>query len=686
MIKRHKLITLLLLIPIAVLIFSSLSYSRDPQGVNNSHISRLIGASLQMHVSKDSLTPQIGAVTMTNYIETLDSTRIYFLESDIREAYANKMRFPLAYQKDEWGFVTNIFSLFTQRVKQQHTNAIQYLSNPNFTIDKSRSIVIDPKKMPYPKTSREALDNLENILQYQVAYLVSLGEPLSNALSKVIKRRERFMKSYHDFTPTRQYALFVNSFCRALDPHSAYLSKDDMEDFEINMALSLEGIGALLSSPEGITEVKSLTPGGPAEKSGLLKPGDKIVAVAQGKDGEFVDIIDMELRDVVKKIRGKKNTVVRLRLVRKADKKTNRLEIALTRDKVKLEDQAPRIEFVTATRTNNTGSVNSYKIAVIDLPSFYLDPTSRQLFGDYSRSAVSDVTRLLKRCQTASVNGVILDMQRNGGGLLDEAVYTAGLFLKKGNIVQARDRKKLIKVLPDTNGDVNYSGPLIVTVSRATASGAEIVAGALKDYKRAIIVGADHTFGKGTIQQIVPLSENLGALKITSGEYFIASGNSPQNEGVLSDIVIPSELSALEIGERYQPCALPSRKVPSLLSTPNKIGVGKKGWRQISRKEIQQLDETSKIRRENSSVFTKITERMEKIKSDRAKKTITLSELLESSQTNANEAVMENFQAAVPSITNNTLVTEAIEIMTDWLSLPAPVRTNIRFNASITVK
>jgi carboxyl-terminal processing protease len=606
MINRHKIISLLIITAVASFIYSSLSYSRETKGVNNSHISRLIGATLQMHVSKNALTPQIGAETMTNYIELLDPTRSFFLESDVNEAYANKIRFPLAYQKGEWAFVTNIFSVFISRVKQQHTNAITYLTSRGFTIDNSRAIITDTKKMPHPKTSREALNNLEDILQYQVAYLVSIGEPLTNALHKVVKRRERLLKRYLELTPEKQYALFVNAFCRALDPHTAYLTKDDVEDFEIGMALSLEGIGALLSSPEGITEIKSLTPGGPAEKSGLLKPGDKIVAVAQGEDGEFVDIIDMDLRDVVKKIRGKKGTVVRLRIVRKAEKGTERKEIALTRDKVKLEDQAPRLEYVTVSRTNDTGTAGEYTIAVIDLPSFYLDPESRQLFGDYSRSAVADVTRLLKSCQTANVDGVILDLQRNGGGLLDEAVYTAGLFLKKGNIVMARDRTKFIKVLPDTNGDLNYNGPLIITVSRATASGAEIVAGALKDYKRALIVGSDHTFGKGTIQQIVPLSENLGALKITSGEYFIASGNSPQNNGVHADIVVPSELSALEIGERYQPSTLPAPTAPPVLSPPAKIGAGKEGWRQITEKEIQNLESFSKKRIKVSQVFSKI--------------------------------------------------------------------------------
>ena len=682
MIKQHKLLTLAFALFCIAVMTAARSYSTVSDGLQSKHISQLMALALQKHVSKNTLTPEIGATTLSNYINMLDSVKVFFLEPDIKAFYGRKALFPLYFKNSDWNFVTNTYSLFLGRVHQQYTNAVLYLSSTNFVLDMDRTVDIDTKDRSFCATPQEARIYLEDILQYQVAYLVSVGEPVSNAVQKVIKRRERLLKRYTDIDAQQQFTLFVNAFCLALDPHTAYLSPDDMEDFEIGMALSLEGIGALLGQEEGITVIKSLTPGGPSEKSGLLKPGDKIIAVAQDSDGEFVDIIDMDLRDVVKKIRGKKDSVVRLKLVRKAGSGTERKEISLTRDKVELEDQAPRLEYVNSIRTNNN-SVYSFKIAVIDLPSFYLDPNSKQLFGEYSRSAVSDVTRLLKNCQTAQVDGVILDLQRNGGGLLDEAVYTAGLFLKKGNIVLARDRNRFIKVLPDTNPEINYSGPLIITTSRATASGAEIVAGALKDYRRALIVGGDHTYGKGTIQQVIPLSENLGALKITSGEYYIASGRSPQNEGVLSDIEIPSAFSAFDIGEHYQANALPSRTVSSMLSSSEKIGVSDNGWSPLTDEQVSHLKSITETRLESSKAFIDITNSIDKIKKDREKSALSIADLFQNSQTNNLDDVIDNAQLTRPAITNNMLVMEAVQIMTDWL-LPQPATTNVALNTGIT--
>jgi len=264
-------------------------------------------------------------------------------------------------------------------------------------------------------------------------------------------------------------------------------SNDDVEDFEINMSLSLEGIGARLGYEEGFTKIISLTPGGPAEKSGLLKRNDKIIAVAQGDAEKFVDIIDMDLRDVVKLIRGKKGTIATLKIVRKKAGKTDRKIINITRDKVELEDESAKMEFINVIHTNSPGNIRKMKFAVIDLPSFYIDRKSGSLFSEPTRSAVSDVRKLLKQCETSNVDGVILDLQRNGGGALDEAVDVTGLFLAKGNVVVATDSQNDVSILDDDDSEINFKGPMIVTVSRATASGAEIVAGALQDYKRAAL-------------------------------------------------------------------------------------------------------------------------------------------------------------------------------------------------------
>ncbi len=270
------------------------------------------------------------------------------------------------------------------------------MQKPGIKLEKEREVYVDPKKRGFPKSKGDAKKFLEDSLQYQLAYLVSIGEPLSNAVDKIIKRRKRTTKRFYDLNYKRRLGLFMNSFCNAVDPHSAYFSSDDVEDFEINMSLSLEGIGARLGYEEGLTKIISLTPGGPADKSGLLKRNDKIIGVAQGENKEFVDIIDMDLRDVVKLIRGKKGTVVNLKLVRKKSGKTERKIVSITRDKVELEDEAAQMEFINITHTNSSENIRKLKFAVIDLPSFYIDHDSKTLFSSPTRSAVSDVKELLK--------------------------------------------------------------------------------------------------------------------------------------------------------------------------------------------------------------------------------------------------------------------------------------------------
>ena len=659
-----------------MLIFNvgSCTAKNDADYLNENLISQIMNGCFQVHVSKKSLTPEIAELTLSNFVDSLDYSRLFFLESDVDSIMAEKIKFPKYFVSEQWPIISNTFNLFLHRVDQQYTNAITYLKNPKLKLEKEREIYVDPKKRGFPKNENQANLYLQNTLQYQLAYLVAIGEPFTGAVYKVIKRRERLTKRYHDFNHEKQVAMFLNSFCLALDPHSSYLSHDDLEDFQINMSLSLEGIGALLGYEEGVTVIKSLTPGGPAEKSGLLKPNDKIVAVAQGKNGNFVDIIDMDLRDVVKLIRGKKGTVVRLKIVRHKDGGIERKVISITRDKVNLEDQAARMEYVDIVHTNKSSEIKNLRIAIIDLPSFYVDNKPRTFFQKPGRSAVSDMRELLEECNDKKVDGVILDLQRNGGGALDEAVDVAGLFLAKGNIVIATDRRKKKMVLADTDSDLIYKGPVIIATSPITASGAEIVAGALKDYKRALIVGSKHSYGKGSIQQVVPLSDKLGALKITIGEYFIADGKPTQINGVESDITFPNALEALDIGEKFTPNPLPARTLPSSITPPKKAGVYKNGWHLITPELITNLLIISENRVESNKAFKEIKDALKKAKEQREKEVITISSLLEnvndeSSKTNKNDELSNPYKRP---LTNDVVISESLNIMTDWLTGAKP--------------
>jgi len=649
----------------------------EEKGLNETIISELMSGCFYFHINKKELSHELAALTLSNYIDGIDYSKLFLLQKDADEIYSQTTNFNKYFINGNWTFVTNVYESFLVRVDEQLTNALEYLNDPKLQLEKEREVYIDAKKRSFPKNKEEAKKILENNLQYQLAYLVSIDEPLTNAIKKVIKRRERLTKRYHDLNYKRQLGLFMNSFCRAVDPHSAYFSQDDVEDFEINMSLSLEGIGARLGYEDGLTKIVSLTPGGPAEKSGLLKRNDKIVAVAQGKNAKFVDIIDMDLRDVVKLIRGKKGTIAKLKIVRKELGKTARKDICITREKVELEDEAAKMEFINVTHTNSIKKIKKMKFAVIDLPSFYVDHESGSLFSEPKRSAVSDVRNLLKQCETSNVDGVILDLQRNGGGALDEAVDVAGLFLAKGNVVVATDSKNNPSILTDDDSKINYKGPLVVTVSRATASGAEIVAGALQDYKRAIIVGADHTYGKGTIQRVIPLSKDIGALKITIGEYFISSGRSPQNKGVEADIKLPSQLSALDLGEKYQPAALPSRTIKSTLSSDARIGVGKKGWKKIENNDVKFLARLSNKRINNSKKFDDIKKNIKKYNDDKNREKVTISYILDQTNTNKIDDTENNIDFSQHSITNDLIILEAAQIMADWID--RPVNDIVRF-------
>lgn len=666
------------------------------------HLSGMMVFTMQQHLEHHRPTPEININTLSNFVNTLDPARIFLLSNEVAQIHSQRLRMLTAFRDNRWDFVTNFYqSVFMPNVRASYGHAVEILSNTNYVPDTSLKIPIDVKNISFPVTPEERNKYLESTLAYQVAFMESMGEARSNACQKVRKRRERILKYFSEMDYHEQFGLFMNAFCSALDPHTSYFPPDDMEDFNISMSLSLEGIGATLRSDDGYVVISELTPGSPADKCGKLKPGDKIIAVAQGEDGEFVDVVDMELRDVVKQIRGKKGSTVVLRILRKTKKGIKNFDLPLVRDKVKLEDQGPRMEIVELTRTNGLSQVKKTRVAVIDLPSFYLDTESKTLLGDFDHSAVSDVRKLLISCNTQKVDGVILDLQRNGGGILDEAVNMAGLFLKRGNVVLTKYSRGDVQILNDKNQNITYFGPLMITTSSLTASAAEIVTGALKSYNRCLVVGQSQSYGKGTVQQIIPLTGRLGALKITRGLYYIADGVSPQFDGIKSDVVLPSNLDAVQLGERYLPCALSAPKIDSHLSLEATTGRGV--WTPITTNLINRLKAASAARIAKNEAFSDIKKFVEKSEDERKRVYIPIKELLEDNDKGSEldeedeeleEEVSEDGDddepEAVPeedssqamtktqkeiaklsrrqhSVTNNILIQESLQIMGDWL-------------------
>jgi len=406
--------------------------------------------------------------------------------------------------------------------------------------------------------------------------------------------------------------IYLTDLTTSIDPHSTYMSPTTLDDFEIAMRLNLDGIGAVLRSENGETVVVEVVPGGAAGKDGRLKPNDKIVGVAQG-DGKFVDALDMKLQEVVKMIRGKRETKVELKVVPVG--KIEPIVIELTRQKIELKSQEARGEVV---EQGKKADGKPYLVGVIDLPSFYAD-------GKATKSATEDVRRLLKDFESKNVDGVVLDLRHNGGGLLTEAVSLTGLFIDQGPIVQVKGSAGGVKHRDDPEKGTVYAGPLMVLTSRFSASASEILAGALQDYGRALVVGDTSTYGKGTVQTVIDLGDQiggtppakLGALKLTIQQFYRVNGDSTQARGVLSDVVLPTLTEHLGEGEKQQENALAFDKVKPIdhdnlsLITP----------------ELKTLlQKRSAERIKGSNDFTKLAKDIESFKERKARKKVSLNE------------------------------------------------------------
>ena len=378
------------------------------------------------------------------------------------------------------------------------------------------------------------------------------------------------------------------------------------------MGLSLEGIGATLSQDDGFTVIEALVTGGAAAKSGMLEPKDKIVAVSK-KDGKMENVIDMDLKDVVKMIRGPKGTKVKLTILRKEAGTNKKFDVDLTREKINLEDNAISIFY-----EDRTINGEKKKIGIINFPSFYADNARG------GRSSSKDMRKVIEDAVAKKADGLVIDLSTNGGGSLDDAVKIGGMFIKTGNIVKSTSRSGEESPLADVDPKIDWNGPLVILTSRISASASEILSGAMKDYGRAVIVGADHTYGKGSIQNVPQLPFDLGAMKVTIGMFYTPGGFSTQHRGVESDIAFPSPFHLDEIGEKGMDYSLPPRKLDSFVSKD--ANMDKEGWKPIKSDWIKSLKQRSEARISKNEEFKKIAEDLEKTK--KLGKLIKVSEIL----------------------------------------------------------
>ncbi len=569
------------------------------------HLQHIELAYLSRHINYSSHNKNIESRVVDQFIKKMDPSKIYLLASDVEEIKKKMENVFEQVKKNNCSSIQAAYSIYKKRVGDRVTFVKGFLDK-KYKLDKSTEFVFDPSKRENPKTLAEANAFNKKYIHFQVANYIATDIPLDEAKKNVVKNYERMLKQIDEEKERDLYSIYLDAFAHALDPHSSYLSADQLEDFEISMRLSLEGIGATLSSKDGFTVIEQLIPGGSAERSGQLKPKDKIVAVAQEKTEKFQNVIDMDLRDVVRLIRGAKGTTVRLQILRKDEKGGNkRFEVALMRDRIKLEDEAASIEYF-----EKEANGKKFKLGLINLPSFYSDNRGQ------GRSAANDVAKLLKEANEKGVDGLVFDLSTNGGGSLDDAVKIAGLFFKTGNVVKqsSRDPGKSELELADVNPLVNWNKPVVVLISRISASASEIVSGTLKDYERAVIVGGDHTFGKGSVQSVEPLPPGLGALKTTVGMFFTPGGSSTQHKGVDSDIVFPSAYSTDEIGEKTLDYSLPPKRLTPFKSPTAYVTKGPDKWDKITASDILKLKTASESRIKENSDFKKIVENISKSK------------------------------------------------------------------------
>ena len=550
-----------------------------------------------------------------NFLMNLDKEKILLTSEEI-DSYSAK--FKNIFNLDE---IFKIYENYSNRSLELINYQIDVINSINDSNDLNTTEFIQKSREDEKRfNSLDAIKNYHALLiKNKFISILLSNENFENSRSKLLKRLKNRVKSLKRISSDDIFSLYTNSITSLYDPHTNYLSPKSQEDFEINMSLSLEGIGAILSTEDGITKIVRLIPGGPAEKSGLLKVNDKIVGVASLPENDIEDVRDWRIDEVVRLIRGPKNSKVKLEVISNSspDDVLGRV-IEITRGLVKLEDQAAKKKKVQIHKPNK-----SYNIGVIDLPAFYMDfdAFSKNQFN--YKSSSKDVRNLLRELKEEQVDGVILDLRGNSGGSLYEAYSLAKLFIGKGSIVQVMESNGSIQPLGHTRGIQNYEGPVMILVDKLSASASEILAGAFQDYKRGLIVGSN-TFGKGTVQRLENLS--YGQLKFTEQKFYRVSGKSTQNLGVTPDINLPYVFDSEEVGEMALENSLPYDDISSLEYEPFN-----------STSNIEMIQSFSKKRVSDSNLNEYIKDQRIQIKNESDKKLIPVNYLVRKSEKKAQE-------------------------------------------------
>ncbi len=604
---------------------------------------------LQHHIEFRDLSTELRERVAESYLRRLDSSRALLLAGEAESIHKSLVELLPDIERGRCDKLHKLQRLVVARYELMQDFVRATVTDEAYEIDREAVLIIDPKERGFPADEAARKDLWRKLIHFQMANYVAGGTELGEAKTKLVRRYELMRKRALEFDEADVYAQFLGSFANSLDPHSDYFSADRYEDFGIHMSLQLEGIGAVLSSRDGYTLVEEIVPGGAADLDGRLKPKDRILAVGQ-TEGDLVDVVDMDLRDVVRLIRGKKGSTVWIAVLRQGAT-SERFTAALVRDKINLEQGAAKLEYQEIQRGDQ-----AFKVAVIELPTFYgdKDPTHRQ--------ASTDMKRLLEQVQREGADGLVLDLSRNGGGLLDYAVEISGFFLTEGGIVAVGNSRQHARVYRDPDDGILYDGPLVVLTSRVTASAGEILAGAIKDYRRGVVVGDDHTFGKGSVQTVIPLRPGLGALKLTTDLFYRPGGASTQRAGVQTDIQLPSLTASDELGEINQPYSLEARRIAPFVPKMGSEDGPDLGYRPLSPDVFEYLRERSASRIADSERFAEIEELRVKAADNEVVRIADLLEPESSDEADAQGDGDEDDDANTPQLE------EALRILVDLVS------------------
>ncbi len=623
------------------------------------------------HMAKPTINDETAKKWCKTFLKDLDPQKYYFLQGDVDEFLPQATTLDDKIHEGNIDFARVVFDRFLKRSDERLVMIRGILQQkPDFTVDES--MADDPEKLDWPKDDAEAGDRIRKRIKFDLLQAKVDGEKPEEALKKLSIRYRDRNRTVHQFNTADLLELYLSSLSKTFDPHTSYMNKESWEDIQQSLALSLTGIGASLQSEDGFAIVKELIPGGPADKDGRIQPEDKILGI-QNEDGTEVDFMEQRLRDVVRHIRGDAGTHVRL-IIQPHDTKERKV-YDIVRQKVEMTESHAKGQVI---ETQVAGK--PMKVGVINMPAFYGD-THGFVRGDADAvSCTSDCRKLIEGFKQKGVDAVMMDLRGNGGGLLNEAITLSGLFIDKGPVVQVRDVSG-VKHLDDDDEGTAWEGPLVVLIDRYSASASEIFAGVIKDYSRGLIIGDSSTFGKGTVQSIVPIGERfslrgantgMGALKLTIQQFYRVNGDSTQIRGVEPDIHIPSPFDQDDYGEGKMENAL---KFDHVAERPHDL------YNRVPAELVSRLATRSDKRRSESEKFQKREAAIRKIAERKARHAISLNETKfraeivteEDDEAKAKTKATRKRLAEHPAWESNYYNDEVMTIVGDYLSLGSKV-------------